>query len=263
MNIGINDKLDALISLIAKECGNDDIEMFNNLDTSKVSLDRGVYVKQKQTINKHKHINTVRLIKKCFVRVAVALMALMSLGFLTIMATPDLREAVFEAVVEWYEDYISIQYKPVEEDTHKSNITDESTDISLTENPGDESEIPVISLPPTKIEKVMKPTYIPEGLEEDVVVSNISVVVIDYYHGDDLVFYFQQILFQDNEKLFDNQSVVIRNTEINGNVASIVEYDSRGEKAIIWTDGIYYYQIYLYTEYVSEDELINIATSVK
>lgn len=263
MNIGINDKLDALISLTAKECGNDDIEMFNNLDTSKVSLDRGFYVKQKQTINKHKHINTVRLIKKCFVRVAVALMALMSLGFLTIMATPSLRNALFEAVIEWYEDYISIQYKPVGEDTYKSNITDESTNMSLIDTIGNESEIPVVPSPPTKIEKVMKPTYIPEGFEEDMVVSNISVVVIDYYYGDDLVFYFQQILFQDNEKLFDNQSVIIRNTEINGNVASIVEYGSRGEKAIIWTDGIYYYQIYVYTEHISEDELINIATSIK
>ena len=52
MNIGIHDKLDAMISLTAKECGNDDVDMFNNLDTSKVLLDKAFYVKQKQIINK-------------------------------------------------------------------------------------------------------------------------------------------------------------------------------------------------------------------
>lgn len=263
MNMVINDKLDALISLTAKDCGNDDVETFNNLDTSKVSLDKRFYLKLRQIISKYKRTTVVLTFKKFLVRVAVALMALMSLGFLTIMATPDLREAVFEAVVEWYEDYISIQYNPVGKDTHKNNLADESTDVSLTENPGDESEIPVVSSPPTKIEKVMKPTYIPEGLEEDVVVSNISVVVIDYYHGNDWVGSYQQILFRDNEKLFDNETIIIQSTNVNGYAATIIEYGNKDGQAIIWTDGIYYYQIYLFTEHINEEELISIAESVQ
>lgn len=261
MNIGINDKLDALISLTAKECGNDDVEMFNNLDTSKVSLDKRFYLKLRQIISKHKHTAAVFTLKKCLVRVAVALMALMSLGFLTIMATPDLREAVFEAVVEWYEDYISIQYKPVEEDTHKSNITDKSTDISLTENPGDDSEIPGVSSPPTKIEKVMKPTYIPEGVEEEELLNNNTVVACDYYCGNDLLYHYSQILFKDNGKLFDNGGVIIGNTKINGYNASIMEYADKEGIAIVWTDGLYYY--HLHSSILDIDELTRIAESVK
>lgn len=263
MNIGINDKLDILISLAAKDCGNDDVVMFDSLDKSRAFLDKRFYIKLRQIVNRKKHAPTIIVLKKCLVRVAVALMALMSLGFLTIMATPDLRQAVFEAVVEWYEGYISIQYNPVGKDTHKNNLADESTDVSLTENPGDESEIPVVSSPPTKIEKVMRPTYIPEGLEEDVVVSNISVVVIDYYHGNDWVGSYQQILFRDNEKLFDNETIIIQSTNVNGYAATIIEYGNKDGQAIIWTDGIYYYQIYLFTEHINEEELISIAESVQ
>lgn len=99
MNTEINDKLDVLIALSAKDCGNDDVEIFRSLDTSNVSLERNFYAKQRRTINKYKRRPTVTLLRKCLIRVAVALMALMSVGFLTVMAVPDLREAVFEAVI--------------------------------------------------------------------------------------------------------------------------------------------------------------------
>ncbi len=261
MNIGINDKLDALISLTAKECGNDDVEMFNNLDTSKVSLDKRFYLKLRQIISKHKHTAAVLTLKKCLVRVAVALMALMSLGFLTIMATPDLREALFEAVIEWYDNYISIRYAPVEEDTCEVHITSESITASLTEASGDESQGIVNIVPPTKIEKVLKPTDLPEGIEEEIVLNNKTTVTIDYYIGNEYIFTYNQILFKDNNKLFDNVTVAIENIEVNGNIANIIEYDNREGKAVIWTDGYYYY--YLYSSLLSVDELVNLALSIE
>jgi hypothetical protein len=257
----INDKLDALISLTAKDCGNDDVVMFNNLDTSKTKLDNKFYIKLRQVISKHKHSTTIILVKKCFVRIAVALMALMSLGFLTIMATPDLREAVFEAVIEWYDNYISIRYVPVEEDTCEVYITSESVTASLTEAPGDESKVIVNIVPPTKIEKVLKPTDLPEGIEEEIVLNNKTTVTIDYYIGNEYIFTYNQILFKDNNKLFDNVTVAIENIEVNGNIANIIEYDNREGKAVIWTDGYYYY--YLFSSLLSIDELVDLALSVE
>lgn len=98
MNTEINDKLDVLIALSAKDCGNDDVEMFRSLDKSDVNLGKNFYAKQRRIVNKYERKPTVTLLRKCLIRVAVALMALMSVGFLTVMAVPDLREAVFEAV---------------------------------------------------------------------------------------------------------------------------------------------------------------------
>ena len=49
MNTEMNDKLDVLIALSAKDCGNDDVEMFRKLDTSNVSLDKSFYRKKQRS----------------------------------------------------------------------------------------------------------------------------------------------------------------------------------------------------------------------
>ena len=260
MNMVINDKLDALISLTAKECGNDDIEMFNNLDNSNISLNNKFYKKLRHIIDKHKHSSAIIIVKKCFVRVAVALMALMSLGFLTIMATPDLRDALFEVVIEWYEDYISIRYEPIENDTYENDTSCESSDFNSTELPKNESQPIETVVPPIKIEKVMKPTNIPKDWEEEEILNNKTIVAIEYYIGDELYLTYSQIVFQDNNKLFDSQTVVISNTLINGNEASVIEYTDKEGKAIIWTDGMYYYHVH--SMILNIDALILVASSV-
>lgn len=265
MNIGINDKLDALISLTAKDCGDDDVEMFNNLDISNVTLDKRFYSRMRRIISKHEHTAAVLTLKKCLVRVAVALMALMSLGFLTIMATPDLREALFDAVVEWYENYVSIRYVPIEnetDETHETDITEESTDVSLTADSGEESKAPAVVTPPTKIEKVMKPTYVPEGIESEEITNN-TMVVIDYYCGNDLYFTYHQTLLNGHDKLFNNKSTKISEITINETVATLIEYNDRSEKNIIWNDGLYFYHIEVFESSISIEELLKVAESVQ
>lgn len=251
----INDKLDALISLTAKDCGNDDVVMFNNLDTSKTKLDNKFYIKLRQVISKHKHSTTIILVKKCFVRIAVALMALMSLGFLTIMATSDLREAVFEVVVEWYEDYISIRFEP-NVGENKDNYDNSTTSAKVTETLNSSQSTIV---PPANIEKAMKPTYIPQGAVEDIVMSNNSGVVIDYYINDDIVMSFSQTPYRNKDLLFDNETDKVYDIEINEYSAVAIKYETEGY-AIIWTDGVYYYQIC--SLILDINELINIASSV-
>lgn len=255
MNMEINDKLDALISLTAKDCGNDDVVMFNNLDTSKIKLDNKFYIKLRQVISKHKHSTTIILIKKCFVRIAVALMALMSLGFLTIMATPDLREALFEAVIEWYDNYISIRFEPnIGEDYDSFDTLSTAAETTKTLD-----GLQIAILPPENIEKVMKPTSIPQGAEEDIVMSNNSGVVIDYYMNDDVVLSYTQTPYRNKDLLFDNKTDKVYDVKINEHSAFAIDYETEGY-AIIWTDGVYYYQIC--SLILDFDELIKIASSI-
>ena len=255
MNTEMNDKLDVLIALSAKDCGNDDVEMFHGLDTSKTVLGRGFYIKQRRIINKHKHKPTVILLKKCFIRVAIALLLLMSIGFLTVMAVPELREAVFEVVIEWHDDYIAIHFEPSDRDQHESTDPSSVSEV-ISESESLYTEIP----PPTEIETVMKPTYIPEGVEEDIVLNTMASVVIDYYLEDDLVLSYIQTLFSDKDKLFDNNTNITYNVEINGNSAVVLEYEVSGQ-AIIWTDGAYYYYVHSMT--MDLNELIKVASSVQ
>lgn len=262
MNSAINDKLDLLLSLVGSECGNDDVERFNNLDTSGVCLDKSFYIRRKQILSKYKYGGGFRSAKRFLVRIAVALMALMSLGFLTVLASPDLREAVFGAVVEWYEDYFSIRYEPVTEETGSRDTEAENTDITSTEEPKTESEASDTVKPPEIIEQAMKPAYLPEGVEEEIVLNNNSMVSIDYYiNYDELYYTYNQIVFKNNSILFDNDSVVLNETMIDGQTAHIVEYNNKEGKSIIWTDGLYYFQ--LFSRSLSVEELIVIASSVQ
>lgn len=97
MNIEIGDKLDLLIAFSANDCGNDDVEMFRNLDTSDVTLSNEFYARLRRLINRYKRKPTLTLTRKFLVRVAVALMAIMSIGFLTAMAIPNVRNAIFDS----------------------------------------------------------------------------------------------------------------------------------------------------------------------
>lgn len=248
MNTELNDKLDLLIAWAARDCENDEAEKFKNIDTSGVVLSAGFYARKRRLIGRYKLRPALAVCRKCFVRVAVALMALMSIGFLTVMAIPNVRNAMFDAVVEWYENYVSVRFEPsgAQEPDGTSDIDPDTTVASVT--------------PPTKIEKIMKPTYIPQGAEEDIVLCNMINMTIDYYSGDDMIMSFAQTVFANGERLLDNGIPDMRNIEINGNKAVVIKHRSEGYM-IIWTDGEYYFQ--LHSTVFGTDELIKIASSVK
>ena len=106
---GTNDKLDLLISLAALGCSDDDIKAFDNLDDSNVVLSKEFNKKKAQIIKKYNAQSFNVGIKKFSIRLLVAVLIIMSLSLITIMAVGPVREALFEAIVEWYDDYITIR----------------------------------------------------------------------------------------------------------------------------------------------------------
>ena len=244
MSTEAGDKLDLLIAFAARDCGNDDVEMFRELDTSGVTLSDSFYAGQRRLIGRYKRKPALAMFRKCFVRVAVALLALMSVGFLTVMAVPNIRKAMVGAVVEWYEDYIAVRLDPGKDGDHTGEGTSSSAGGALT-----------------RVERAMKPTYIPQqNGEEDVIRNSESGVVIDYYVGDDLILTYYQMIYDGSETLIDSDISDMYDTEINGNKAVVIKHRSEGYM-IIWTDGEYYFQ--LHSTVFGTDELIKTASSVK
>lgn len=244
MNTELNDKLDLIIAWAARDCENDEAEKFKNIDTSGVVLSAGFYARKRRLIGRYKLRPALAVCRKCFVRVAVALMALMSIGFLTVMAIPDVRNAMFDAVVEWYEDYIAVRLDPGKDGDHTGEGTSSSAGGALT-----------------RVERAMKPTYIlQQNVEEDVIRNSESGVVIDYYVGDDLILTYYQMIYDGSETLIDSDISDMYDTEINGNKAVVIKHRSEGYM-IIWTDGEYYFQ--LHSTVFGTDELIKTASSVK
>ena len=169
------DKLDYLIALASIGCGDDDVEWFNNLDTSTVVFDQSFYRIRDRKIRRYKRKPFVNAFKKVMSRVAVAILAIISAGTLAVAAIPSLREAVFGAIVEWYEDYLTINYEMPDDDTAET----ESVNGAETETKQDNETTEEIIAPKWK-EEVKTPKYYQEGLIEDIVFKGKIQVIVDY-----------------------------------------------------------------------------------
>lgn len=240
MNTWTDDKLDMLICLAARECGNDDVEAFDNTDTGDTKLSHGFYARARRTVSRYRHRTMLKTLHRVSVRIAVALMALMSLCVITVVAIPDLREAVRGAVVEWYNDCISVKFEP--------------DGLDIADAPAcHNSDAPVIS-------DVKKPTRLPDGVTEKVVANKKWKVRIDYYSGDKLLCSYDRRPFTDSKTYFDNTGIKISSIDIHGYTASLIEYSGHNAKIIIWTDGKYAYNIMSFE--LSRGELIDMAESI-
>lgn len=252
------DKLDMIIALAAKDCGNDDVELLDNLDVSEVALDKYFHRRKARIVEKHKHYPTMIAFKRGLLRVAIVLMVFMSLGFTTIMAISPMRKAVFEVVIEWYEDYITIRYEPTDKDVNDASGGEGNDTKDNDENPPIND--PVI-IPPTVIEEVRKPTALPQNVVEDVVMQNKTLVCIDYYINNEFAYTFNQMLLADRDKYLDNEGVLIETIDINGNSGTVIQHTEFSGVSIVWSDGEYIYQ--MITQSTSLDELIHICRSVQ
>ena len=105
MNCEKSDKYEYLIAMAILDAKNDDVEMFKNLDTSDVILSDRIVQKIGKLI-KIKYKNPVRYTSKVSMmlsRVAVVALVVISIMFTAMMSV--------SAIVEWYDKYISVDYK--------------------------------------------------------------------------------------------------------------------------------------------------------
>ena len=106
-----------------------------------------------------------------------------------------------------------------------------------------------------------KPSDLPEGVWEDVVINNPSQMIIDYYMGDKHQFTFTQTVLKPNDKYVDNEDIDISYIKINGNEATVVVNTVNKEIDILWNDSQYSYQIF--SAGCDLDTLLQYAESVK
>jgi len=250
------DKLDYLIALASIDCGEDDVEMFNNLDTSKVVFDKSFYRIRDRRIRQYKRKPFVNAFKKVTSRVAVVVLAILSAGMITVAAIPSLRNAVWGAIVEWYEDYLTINYEiPNDEIEETESVNGVETEAAQDSEPNEEI------VRPKKLEQIKKPTYYQEGVIEDIAVQSKTQICFDYYLDESLLYSYKQLIFSEDAMYVNNESAVVQNIDINGCTGYLVELVESSNKKIIWTDSLYIYQ--LTTESCNFDLLIKVAESVE
>ena len=178
------DKLDHLIALAATKCLEEDVKALKDTDVSAVEFDASYYRKRRRNINKYKRRAALRPFGRVASRVAVALLIMLALTGVLIGCVPGWRQAIYEAIVEWYDDHFSVRYEDSEGKVKETSYEEETTATT-------EAEIKAV---PTQIEQIRKPTNLPDGVWEDLVIENLATINIDYYLNEDYLFSFAQRL---------------------------------------------------------------------
>lgn len=280
-------KFERLIFIAGFDCGNDEVEAFDNLDTSDVVFSNRFQRKKHRIIRKYNIRKEYNVTIKVFLKILISLMIVMSIGFMTIMAVEPLREALFKAVITQYDDHFTISFKPegevlvtTQEETSQTEdptieassenapgyVVDDTTEAESTneyittgESTTEEVTTETIKLNDI-IKEVRKPTWIPEGMEEIEGINNETLVYYEYYlYGEYYFAYIQQPL-NISDILVDNEGATINYVDINGYNGVIALYDEDIRINAFWSDNEYVYQIL--SEKLSYEEVIMIAQSV-
>ena len=213
------------------KCTEEEARALRELDTSGVEFDASYYRKRKKIINQCKRASFRKTAKTVTVRVAVAAMILVMLGGVLIGCVPGLRKAIFDAIVKWYESYVTVRYD------NQEGQGEETGHEETTPQPN------AALVAPTYIEDIRKPTDLPEGTWEDVLAKNSTTIYIDYYCNDDYLFSFSQMLLKPRDSRVDNEEIDVTYIKINDKDAMVVESLNESEINILWSDGEYSYSI--------------------
>lgn len=252
------DKFDHLIALAAAKCIEEDVKAFKEIDTSEVHFDASYYCKRKRIIKKYKHKRAFKATKTVAIRLLVAIMIMVMLSCALIGCVPKWRRAIYEAIVEWYNDCFVVRYEetdaPPAETRYPETTATETEEAAAVEPESTKAA-------PDHIEEVRKPRELPDGIWEDMVSQNRTTINIDYYVNEEYLFSFTQRVLKSNDKQFDSEGATVKHIKINENDATIVEYINKAEIYVLWSDGEYAY--YMVSTGCDMETLVQYAESVK
>lgn len=228
-----NDKYDYLIAMAALDAKDGDVEMFENLDVSDVTLSEKTEKRIGKLIKKSRRYPSASAVKarRVLSKAAVIALIVISVMFTAIMSVSAVREAVWDFIVRFYDEYITVDVR---------------------------SKIPVST--PTEIREVRKPTLLPSGAEEAAVVSD-AVYSADYSVGDELRLAYQQSLLNAGEVYIDSEMTSVSNIMVGEHDGILFTHEGGDGKEVLWTDGEYQYSLAGYG--IDSAALILIAESVR
>lgn len=257
------DSLDALIRLSCSTCMDAEVDEFLN-----APIDHPLGAKAKRKIH-HRIQKLTKLakapkyptVRKTLRVIAIAAALLLSLAFVACMSIPEVREAIWEAVVEVYEDYVSIDFVEPSSKS-KADLTSPAGTTASTsqgENTTEPTETPRPE-PPQTIVETNAPTFVPEGYEMFESATD-KIYIVDYFslNSDDM-YSFTQSIIQESLYKGDSENGSISEISFNGAIAILITYNESNEYGLYWQDNQYQYG--LYGKFESYNQLIQIASSV-
>lgn len=229
------DKLDALILLAedvlieeelayAREVLNPELEISKRTDRRILRYIRHTQKKP----GYHPVLNAMK-------RIAVVVLVIGTVLFASAMCIEAVREKFWNAIVEWYEDYIAVMFV---DETEEDTIMDVEFEVR-------------------------EPSYLPEGVVKGEQIELKSSCYTTYYHNGSNVLYFEQLLAHENDIKIDNNSCIITNIKVDTYDGVFVKYLIEKQYCtIIWKDNYYYYNLIATSTTIDKNELIKMVNSI-
>ena len=258
------DKLDQLLALYTGRCVDDEAEYFLSVDVSGIEYNEEIKKRMLRYAFKRSRYERKRYAVKM---ILVACLVAMSVVFTACVSIPKIREAIWGAVIEWYDDHISVKFEEITEqpiETSEPIKTDTGkTSAVVTDEVATSVQIEAIVIPPKTIEHRAYVASLPEGYYAEEGVESTIDRDVNFYDANGVwVFWLYQKVITGDPTFLDSENQNIIEIKINNNIAFLLK-DTSSENfyTVIWTDGLYEYTIY--GIFNSVDELIDIAECVE
>ena len=234
--------IDVLLYASAPYTGKNEIEAYNAAD-AEIRLS----VKAKKRIQKrlrrereykeqHERYSPVWEISK---RIAVIVLVVLSLSFVSVMSIEAVRVALWEAILEWGENSIHLRYES----------TDTNTTILLD-----------------RILEYREPRAIGDDYKRYEDYKSDYRYCIEYEKIDCIITYHQELL-KDNSMYLSNEGTSVKEIQIQNHIGTMSQFLSGNTKitTITWTDAEYIYALIFntLTDEISFDDMVDIAESVQ
>lgn len=225
-----NDKLDALILLSGSVLISKNADLYKNAAIPLVKRPRSLDAKVQRSINKERR-RTFGTFFQYGQRVAAAVLVACSLSFAAVMSVEAVRTTLWNTIVRFFEDCLSVSY--------------------VTE-----------TQPPKQLEDIKEPSFSDKGWEKQVVLETVSMRSVIYRkNGTKILTYTQEIL--DGEAWFDNEDTEIEPITIGDRPAMLMFRNNQKTYSLSWSDGAYAYTLDAHVPELTKEDLIHMAETIE
>lgn len=232
MNTIKNDKLDAMIVLSAHVLAEKNEADWMTEDTANVEIPHSVDRKIRRMIRKERRKIEYGAWYQIAKRVAMVFLVVCTVAFASAISVSAVREALWSAIVQFYEEYISVGY------------------VADTE-------------PPACIEVKKEPSAIPDDWTREILLDSQSMYYIQYTFDDGEAVSFRQKTLDGSETWIDNENSTIEIITIQGYEGNLITLPDKGLAYLVWSDGCYSYTIEYDNAKIDRDLVIAIAESLQ
>lgn len=266
MNDITNSKLDLIWTIAAEEYVQDLVRE-SRIPQEDAVMDEWTRARILRMIRKEHNRTKRRPIWKALRIALVACLVLATLALAACIALPTVREAIWKVVLEWGDESVKINFVPADDpdDSSAALITTDpatSTTTVTTTEPTDEPdpEPPAVE-PPSSIQEVNIPGYVPAGYTVQSKIMR-KVYIVDYANANgDVVITFKQMTITSGSE-GDSQEGNPTDIIVNGLNAVLITYaDNPNLYVLYWQDSQYRYSIS--GAFESQNELLQMAASVQ